>query len=169
MSESTSGPSKRRKAPTNPYSWTEQYQSLALFLAAHDLPVPSALKHLAPEKDRSSCPNKRRKHVEHENNPEVCYQLSLVSDLERIQNDFNDEYDCTAKSSVFPPTATTTKCRSPPVLQRQPEPEPTDGVPIGLGSLDDDSVVLGLNSPIKELKNSESTRCYIRAQQYAIG
>jgi hypothetical protein len=54
MSESTSGPSRRRRAPPNPYSQAEHYESLANFLAARNLPVPNILKRPAQERDRSS-------------------------------------------------------------------------------------------------------------------
>lgn len=80
MSESTSGPSRRQKAPPNPYSQADHYESLALFLAARNLPVPGILKRPAQETSRS---DKRRKHVEHDKIPaeaEVCSHL-LVSEI----------------------------------------------------------------------------------------
>jgi hypothetical protein len=76
---STSGPSRRRRAPPNPYSLADQRESLALFLAARNLPVPSILKRPAQEKDRSSHSKKRQKHVEHKNNPGVCSRLLFLA------------------------------------------------------------------------------------------
>jgi hypothetical protein len=81
MSESTSGPSRRRKAPPNPYKQADQYQSLALFLTARGLPVPSILQHPAQGNDRLVRPNKRHKTVEvtvereSESNLDVCSHL----------------------------------------------------------------------------------------------
>jgi hypothetical protein len=91
MSESTSGPSRRRKAPPNPYSQAEQHESLALFLAARNIPVPSILKRPVQEKDCSPRSNNRRRRVEHENSPEarsyllVSRGISHCLDAERHQ------------------------------------------------------------------------------------
>src|SRR6266852_9403694 len=76
MSEPTSGPSRRRRAPPNTYSQEDHYESLALFLAAHNMPVLNILKR--PAQESLSHSNKWQKCVEHENSPEVCSRL-LVS------------------------------------------------------------------------------------------
>lgn len=82
MSGSTSGPSKRRKAPPNPYSQADQYKSLSLFLAAHNLPVLDILNHPAQVKGRSLHSNKWQKNVpvDHENDLDVCSRLLVPSD-----------------------------------------------------------------------------------------
>jgi hypothetical protein len=70
-SDSTQRPSSsRRRAPRNPYSQAEANESLALFLASRNLPVPDSLKRPV---DRPSRSNKRQKHGEHKSNPEVPY------------------------------------------------------------------------------------------------
>ena len=78
MSESTSSPLRRRRPPTNWHSQAEHYDSLALFLAARNLPVLSVLKHLAQEKDSLLCSNKQQRHVEHKSNDEV-HSCLLIS------------------------------------------------------------------------------------------
>jgi hypothetical protein len=76
MSESTSGPSRRRKAPPNPFTQDEQNKSLALFLAARNLPVPEILTRPALRSSRS---NKRQRPIEPENIPEVTVCSHLIS------------------------------------------------------------------------------------------
>jgi len=78
MSESISGPSRWWRAPPNRYSQADHYDSLALFLAAHNIPVPSILKRPAQEKDSLSRSNKRHKQVEHDNAPEVSTHLLVI-------------------------------------------------------------------------------------------
>jgi hypothetical protein len=65
-----------------------------------------------------------------------------------MQNDINSEY---SEPSTFPPPLSPTKHQSPPLPKQQPEP--SDGVPTALRSLDDDTL-LGLNSPIDDLKKT---------------
>ena len=73
MSNSTDRPSSsRRRAARNPYSQTAINNTLAVFLADHNLPVPDSLKRSAQGEDRRSRSNKRRKHAEHENHHDVC-------------------------------------------------------------------------------------------------
>src|SRR5258708_32879653 len=77
-SQSTHQPSSSRRAAHNPYSQADINESLAVFLASNNLPVPSAL-------ERPSHSNKRRTYREHENNFEVCschpvFNLLLTSD-----------------------------------------------------------------------------------------
>src|SRR5260370_40431739 len=64
-SQSTHQPSSSRRAARNTYSQANINESMAVFLASNNLPIPSALE----------CPshsNKRRTYREHENNFEVC-------------------------------------------------------------------------------------------------
>ncbi len=69
-----------------------------------------------------------------------------------MQNDINSEYDCSESSSYPPPSPLgLTEHESPPPHQQQPEP--SDGVPTGPRTLDNNTV-LGLNSPIDELKKT---------------
>ena len=75
-----------------------------------------------------------------------------------MQNDTNNEHDC-SESLAFPPPLSPTERQSPPPHQQQPEP--SDGVPIGSGSSDNDTV-LGLNSPIDELKKTAQFICGLR-------
>ena len=66
-SNSTSQPYKR--AGRNLFTQAAANESFARFLASRNLPVPDSLKRPL---DRPSGSNKRRKHGEHESNPEVC-------------------------------------------------------------------------------------------------
>jgi len=72
MSGSTQGPlSSRRRAACNPYSQAAHDESLALFLASHNISVPSPLKRPAQGEAHQSQASKQQNHTEHEHNPEV--------------------------------------------------------------------------------------------------
>jgi hypothetical protein len=76
MSNSTDRPSSsRRRAARNPYRQTVINNTLAVFLADHNLPVPDSLKRPAQGEDRRLRSNKRRKHLEHENHHDVRSQF----------------------------------------------------------------------------------------------
>jgi hypothetical protein len=77
-----------------------------------------------------------------------------------MQNDINGKDDC-SRSSLLPPPLSSTECQSPPSHLTQQQPELSDGVPTGPRSLDDD-IVLGLNSPIDELKKTAEFICGLR-------
>lgn len=170
MSESTGGPSRRRKVPPNPYTQAEHYRSLALFLAARNQPVPDILTLPVQKNNRnSSRSNKRRKHVEH---PEVFAHFLFpdVSFTVSMQN--NNEYDCSESSELPPPPPLSPPERaspppplipperaSPPPHRQQPEPH--DDVPTGPSPLENDTL-LGLDSPIDELKKTAQFICGLR-------
>jgi hypothetical protein len=158
MSESTSGPSRRRKVPPNPYTQAEHYRSLALFLAARNQPVPDILNLPVQKNNRnSSRSNKRRKHVEH---PEVFAHFLFpdVSFTVSMQN--NNEYDCSESSELPPPPPLSPPERASPPPHRQ-QPEPHDDVPTGPSPLENDTL-LGLDSPIDELKKTAQFICGLR-------
>jgi hypothetical protein len=73
-SNSTHCPSSSQQAARNPYSQAATNDSLALFLASCNLPVPILLKRPA------ECPvepNRWRKHGEYQSNSEACPRLQI--------------------------------------------------------------------------------------------
>jgi hypothetical protein len=69
-----------------------------------------------------------------------------------MQNNVNDEHDY-SQSSSFPPPLSPTECQSGLPLREQ-QAEPPHAVPTGPRSTLDDNIILGLDSPIDELKKT---------------
>jgi len=82
MSDSNSTHRSRRRAARNPYSQTVVNESYAAFLASRGLPVPDSLKRPS---ERPSGSNKRRKHGDHESNPEVCSRRLVYTHISSFQ------------------------------------------------------------------------------------
>jgi len=153
MSNSTDLPSSsQHRAARNPYKQTAINNTLAVFLAEHNLPIPDSLKRAAQGEDRQLRSNKRCKHVE-----DVCSRF-LVSEFSLVickQNGINE----TASLNLppLPPNDDTFDHQSPPPYHQQALESAlasvSEGSLAGTSSIDDINL-LGLKSPIGELKKT---------------
>src|SRR6266849_10008197 len=153
MSNSTDRPSSsQHRAARNPYKQTAINNTLAVFLAEHNLPIPDSLKCTAQGEDRQLHSNKWRKHVE-----DIC-SCFLVSEFSLVickQNGVNE----TASLNLppLPPNDNTFDHQSPPPYHQEALESALasvlEGSLAGTSSIDDINL-LGLKSPIGELKKT---------------